>query len=270
MAFAPTSSVWARFLSAPDVLAPPCCGFCGAAPAEGLSAICAECLTRLEGERYPSCRQCSAVLPAPAERCGACLARIDFPLRGAMGLFRYQGIGRNVIRNLKRDHDGVIARSLAEAWILQDRSRARDAWLETIEVVVCIPQRPRFPWEPKNVGPANLAQAIGGRLGIPLKTRVLRARKWLRKQHELSVRQRQVNVRRAFRVDVQKDIKSRAVLVVDDVMTSGATICSAAQTLLDAGAREVWGAVAARGQAFGAIHPYSTGRISSQSASDRK
>ena len=118
---------------------------------------------------------------------------------------------------------------------------------------MCIPQRLRFPWEAKNVGPTNLSNALATMLGIPAKPGALRTRKWLRKQHELSVRQRQVNVRLAFRVHAPADINNRAVLLVDDVMTSGATLCSAAESLLHAGAREVWGVVAARGQAFLAL-----------------
>lgn len=253
------SSVWRRLLSgSPDLLAPPSCGFCGAAPNEGLRAICATCLRRLEAERYPACGQCGAVLAAPAARCGACLARPDYPLRGTLSLFRYQGLGREVIWKLKREQDGIIAQALAEAWRIHDQQAAGGGFLSAVEVIVCIPQRLRFPWEAKNAGPNNLSSALATMLGIPAKPGALRARKWLRKQHELSVRQRQVNVRRAFRVHAPADINNRAVLLVDDVMTSGATLCSAAESLLHAGAREVWGAVAARGQAFGATHPYAS------------
>src|SRR5690349_9278124 len=119
MVVAHPPSRWRRWLSnAPRVVAPDTCGFCGAAPAEALAAICPACLERIASERYPACGQCSAVLASPMPRCGACLAAKDYPLRGAIALFRYQGIGRTVIHKLKRDVDGVIARSLAEAWRL--------------------------------------------------------------------------------------------------------------------------------------------------------
>jgi predicted amidophosphoribosyltransferase len=220
-------------------------------------------LRRLEAERYAACDQCAAVLSAPAARCGACLARSHYPLRGTLSLFRYHGLGREVIWRLKRDQDGVIAQGLAEAWRIRDHQTAGGSSLSAVEVIVCIPQRLRFPWEAKNAGPTNLSQALATMLGIPAMPGALRTRKWLRKQHELSVRQRQVNVRRAFRVHAPADINNRAVLLVDDVMTSGATLCSAAEALLHGGAREVWGAVAARGQAFGATHPYAAKQNSS-------
>lgn len=258
------STVWRKILSgSPDLLAPPNCGFCGAAPNEGLRAICASCLRRLDAERYAACGQCAAVLASPAARCGACLARTDYPLRGTLSLFRYQGLGREVIWKLKRDHDGIIAQGLAEAWRIRDEHTVSGGFLGAVEVIVCIPQRLRFPWEAKNAGPTNLSNALAAMLGIPAKPGALRTRKWLRKQHELNVRQRQVNVRRAFRVHAPADINNRVVLLVDDVMTSGATLCSAAESLLNAGAREVWGAVAARGQAFGATHPYAAKQNSS-------
>jgi predicted amidophosphoribosyltransferase len=260
-------SSWFRLLgSASELLAPPCCGFCGAVPKENFRAICAVCHSRLEGERYPACGQCAAVLASPTEKCGACLGRADFPLRGVTGLFRYQGVGRNLILKLKRDHEGVIAQSLAEIWLDRAQTRADAGWLEGIDLVTCIPQRLRLPWEGRNAGPVNLARAIGRLLGQPAAPFALQVRKWMRRQHDLNMRQRQRNVRRAFRVRREQDIKGRAILVVDDVMTSGATLCSAAQTLLDAGASEVWGAVAARGQTFGGAGSITATKSSSPSA----
>jgi predicted amidophosphoribosyltransferase len=239
--------------SAAELLAPACCGFCGSVPAEGWRSVCVSCRDRLETERYAGCAQCAAVVASPVERCGGCLGRSDYPLRGVTGLFRYQGIGRDVVLRMKRDRVGVLASSLTEVWVERARGRANSDWVASIDLVTCIPQRPRFPWEAKNVGPGNMARGIGERLGKPVIENVLGVRKWMRRQHDLNVRQRLRNVRRAFRVRREQDIKGRAILVVDDVMTSGATLCSAAQTLLDAGASEVWGAIAARGQAFGAV-----------------
>jgi predicted amidophosphoribosyltransferase len=270
MAIFPSISICRGLLrGAGELLAPPSCGFCGARPQEGRRAICATCGERLKQEFYPACARCAAALPSPTDRCGACMARRDFPLRGATAILRYAGAGRDLVLRLKRDSDGVLAQAAAEMWLLRTSQRADAAEWAAIDLVTCIPQRPRFPWEPRNAAPSQLARALGGLLEKPVALRLLRVRKWLRPQHRLSTRQRQRNVRRAFRVAAGEDIKGRSILVVDDVMTSGATLCSAAQTLLDAGAREVWGAVTARGEAFGAT-PYVDSQTSARLSSRRK
>lgn len=253
MASPTAQSPWFRVIGRlGEILAPSSCGLCAAAPAEGKQALCADCSQRLLAEAYPACDRCAAILAKPTSCCGACRSNAAFPLRGVTALFRYQSVGRDLIWRLKRDQDGVLAHSLAEHWLERVRMRSDAPRATAIDFVTCIPQRPRFPWESRNVGPRFLAESIAQRLGVRANVSVLAVRKWMRRQHELTARQRVRNVRRAFRVRHEADIKDRAILIVDDVMTSGATLCSAAQTLLDGGAREVWGAVAARGQAFGA------------------
>jgi ComF family protein len=67
-------------------------------------------------------------------------------------------------------------------------------------------------------------------------------------QAGLTPRQRRLNVRGAFSVSDPSKIKMRHVLLVDDILTTGATARSAAQALLDAGAASVWVATLARAQ----------------------
>jgi ComF family protein len=65
-------------------------------------------------------------------------------------------------------------------------------------------------------------------------------------QAGLTPRQRRLNLRRAFSVSDPSQIKLRHVLLVDDILTTGATARSAAQTLVEAGAASVWVATLAR------------------------
>jgi ComF family protein len=67
-------------------------------------------------------------------------------------------------------------------------------------------------------------------------------------QAGLTPRQRRLNVRGAFLVADQSKVKERHVLLIDDILTTGATARAAAQTLLGAGAASVWVATLARAQ----------------------
>lgn len=65
-------------------------------------------------------------------------------------------------------------------------------------------------------------------------------------QTNLNGRERLMNVKQCFAVANRDMVKDRSIILIDDVITTGATMLSAADALLEAGAREVWGAVVAR------------------------
>jgi ComF family protein len=70
-------------------------------------------------------------------------------------------------------------------------------------------------------------------------------------QAGLTPRQRRLNLRGAFSVDAPSRIKAKHILLVDDILTTGATARAAAQALVNAGAASVWVAVLARAQRTG-------------------
>jgi predicted amidophosphoribosyltransferase len=96
-------------------------------------------------------------------------------------------------------------------------------------------------------GPDLLVEAIGRRLSIPTATDLLVCRRRTRKQGTLLPSERFLNVRNAFAVSWGYDIGDAHVLLVDDVMTTGATAGEAARTLRRAGADRVTVAIVARG-----------------------
>ena len=76
-------------------------------------------------------------------------------------------------------------------------------------------------------------------------------------QAGLTPRQRRLNVRGAFSVSDRKQVAGRDVLVIDDILTTGATARAAAKALMDAGAASVWVATLARAQRAAGFDPYS-------------
>jgi ComF family protein len=67
-------------------------------------------------------------------------------------------------------------------------------------------------------------------------------------QASLQPRQRRINLEHAFRVARPQQVKGRAILLIDDIVTTGATARACAQSLLDAGAATVFVAALARAQ----------------------
>ena len=97
----------------------------------------------------------------------------------------------------------------------------------------------------------NQAERLGRRLSaalqIPLHSRVLKRAAPTRTQTQLSRAERAANVRRAFTLRPNGSLKGRAIVVVDDVLTTGATASACAKVLRDAGASRVCAWTVARG-----------------------
>ncbi len=82
-----------------------------------------------------------------------------------------------------------------------------------------------------------MAQAASSVLGVPLNTQLLVRKGWQRPQKGLSRKARLQNLAQAFQLN--GDVGGRAVMLIDDVSTTGATIETAAKVLLAGGARKV-------------------------------
>lgn len=223
------------------------CAACGTNEpvGEGFCQACARELLSLAALNY--CPRCGVTvgpgLPAGEDGCSACppvmprferLVRVGphaGPLRQAIHQMKYR-FGAH-----RPEH---LARLLAEA--VRARCQA-----EALDVVLPLPMHWLRRLSRGQNHSAALAGGVAARLGLPVGEELLRVRNTPPQVH-LPRSQRIANVRGAFAVTRRRPIQGASVLLVDDVVTTGATANEATRALLAAGARRVTVAVCAKAE----------------------
>jgi ComF family protein len=208
--------------------------------------LCDGCGRALAPADWRGCPRCGAAVETveTEEACVKCRAvRLWFDTVIPLGA--YADTLRQVVLRMKRPSEellaGVMGRLLA---------RRRGPALEAVEADVVIPV-PMFwaRWLGRGTNsPTTLAWCVGRGLGLPVLDRALvRVRNTL-PQPELPPGQRFQNVRGAFRWRRGYDIHGTRVLLVDDILTTGATCSEIGRVLKKAGASRVAVAVVARAE----------------------
>jgi ComF family protein len=119
--------------------------------------------------------------------------------------------------------------------------RAGDEIMAEVDAIVPVPLHWRRLWTRRFNQSAMLAAAVSAASGIPMVTAALKRVKATVQQVGLSRSERAANVQGAFRVPEQgrAAVAGRRLIVLDDVLTSGATVEGCARALLRAGAKNV-------------------------------
>lgn len=236
------------------------------------AARCAVCDEPLDAPtRGIVCRKCrdrtSRIRPPVCDRCGVPVARADTTAMAFCGACRLTG-GPATVRRSAGLHAGTL-RSMIHAFkydgrrslggLLAEWMREVGAdWLLETDAVVPVPLHPLRRWKRG----FNQAADLAASLGPPMVHAIRRARR-TRPQVELSREVRLRGLRGAFTLTrrtagrpTRAAIRDRSILVVDDVITTGATVDACAEILREAGARQVRALSVA--QAVAREHP--TGR----------
>jgi ComF family protein len=162
-----------------------------------------------------------------------------------LSLGMYEGALRRAVLRMKRPWGETLAMAISHS--LFDAVGEQLVKLAS-DVVAPIPMHwTRRLFRGTN-GPEIVAEVLGSRLGVPVARRLLVRRRKTRRQFNLPPSERFGNVRRAFRVAAGYHLKAVHVLLVDDILTTGATCSEAARTLLAAGAASVAVVVVARAE----------------------
>ncbi len=231
-----------------DLIYPPQCAICQA-DCTGPILLCENC-RRAVIDRRPACLRCAADIPAAADGQWSCpQCRKPAPrFQAAVRLGRYEGALRTSVLAIKRESAQPLAEALARLLVVE---RGAELAALGFDVVVPIPMHwARRIWRGVN-NPDTLARRLAERLAIPAAGHLLKRRRRTRPQTGLTRSWRLHNVRGAFQASRHDDLPGARVLVVDDVMTTGATASEAAGVLRQAGAAFVGVAVLARAEGLG-------------------
>jgi len=228
-------------------LYPEICQVCSnarATPAE--SYVCSACRGKIRFIDPPFCQRCGLPFEGAITQAFECSNCRDSEL--AFSYARAAVFARDTALDLI--HRFKYQRALwfepLLAGLLIDRAvsgLAENSW----DMIVPVPLHPTKQREREFNQAQRLAARLSRATGIPLATRLVRRVLPTRTQTLLSREERQANVRNAFAIRPHQHLDGERIVLVDDVLTTGATTSACAKTLLSAGAAEVCVWTVARG-----------------------
>lgn len=231
-------SIARRLLAAAaDTLLPPRCLAC-TGPVDSHGVLCGPCWQQIRFIHPPVCEALGVPLPVdlgePTLSAAAIADPPDYDRARAATI--YDGTARRLIHLFKYS-DRLEMRRLLGRWM----ANAGTQLLTDADVIVPVPLHPRrLLWRRYNQA-ALLALELGRMSARPVEPFILRRRRRTEAQVGLTEAQRRANVAGAFAVPPRRRqrIEGRSVLLIDDVITTGATVNACARVLKRAGAARV-------------------------------
>ena len=222
-------AVYRGFWNALDWIYPPVCAGCGA-PGDRLCSVCDEKIALISGK---ICQVCGEPISSRGDVCEVC-SKNRPSFTSLRSLAKYAGVTRECIHALKYENNQALgeffSRRLEKIVLTED-------W--QIDLVLPVPlSRQRLAERGYNQA-ALVAKPLALRLGCVYNPFGLKRTRDTKSQVGLSGEERRRNVVGAFAA-LPEIVSGKAILVVDDVMTTGATMEACARALLDGGAETVY------------------------------
>jgi ComF family protein len=219
------------------LLYPPTCIACQAATGEP-HALCADCWAGIRFIERPYCERLGTPFAVDLGQPLLSPAAIaDPPVFGrARAVAEYDGTASLLVHRLKYNDRPELARALGVMM-----ARAGAELLGETDVIVPVPLHRWRLWRRRFNQAMALAARVSAESGVSCDPFLLARVKHTRRQVGLTRAQRQENLQGAFRVppDAKGRLKGKRVLLVDDVLTTGATANAASRALLRGGAASV-------------------------------
>lgn len=212
------------------LLYPNTCWTCGTLMPIDDGPVCATCLPGLTHDPFPTCPRCSSTVGPHLvlENCPECRNEI-FAFDGARRMGPYAGLLREVILRMKHWTGEDLAEVVAGVWA--KRMLAHVAPLSP-DLVVPVPLHWWRRWRRGFNACDILATALARELKIPCNLRLLKwARATAQQRDQASAAARKANVKHAFNTTSDMDLRGKTILLIDDVLTTGATAHEAARAL---------------------------------------
>ncbi len=220
-----------------DLLLPPLCLACDARVTEH-GTLCAKCWSDIQFIAAPYCGTCGAPFDTPVgegEICAACLTNppIYAAARSAM---LYDDASKRLILGFKHGDRIHMVHTLA-GWM----QRAGHELWQDADLIMPVPLHRWRLFKRRYNQAALLAKSLGEATGKHVLVDGLLRLKPTPTQGHRNRKERQANVKGAFGINPHHltAIKDKNIILIDDVLTTGATLNECSRTLLDAGAKSV-------------------------------
>lgn len=222
-----------------DLVYPPLCILCRE-PVGEPDSLCAACWSGLHFIDGPICAACGLpfeVDPGAGTLCGACIARPPH-FDGARAILRYDDASKKPVLALKHADRLDLVPAFAR-WL----ERSGRPFLTGCDLIVPVPLHRFRLWKRRYNQAAELTRTLARATGLPANPLLLERRKPTPSQGTMpSAKARRRNVLGAFAVPKARrgEVKGKTILLVDDVLTTGATADACARALKRAGAAAVY------------------------------
>ncbi|HPI14166.1 MAG TPA: ComF family protein [Spirochaetota bacterium] len=228
--------IGAFLMALADVLFPARCSSCGRPAPYASNLLCRECRDAI-GPLGDHCDRCSGV--ETADGCGFCGNRRFYPIRHIAAV-EYDGPVEKALHGLKFSGRRRLHLPLAELLLASITKAACE-----VDVVTAVPMNRAKKWKRGYNQSELIARHMARELGRPF-VPLLKENPRSRTQRKLHIRERFLNVLGRYRAINRAAALGKRVLLVDDVLTTGATINECARMLTEGGAAGVISATVAR------------------------
>jgi ComF family protein len=230
-----------------DLLFPPSCSSCQQSLDEPFAEhlLCERCTLTMSPSGIARCPRCgmrfAPGVPQGAN-CGYCRDfRQEYDAVWALG--EYEGSLRHAVLRGKRPTGQILVKALTQRFA-EVHGEALRAWRPDLIVPTPLHWLRRV-WRGAN-NSDTIGETLAAELKVPCAPFGLKRLRFTRPQAGLPQRERRTNVRGAFRASKRCDFREARVLLVDDILTTGATLGEMAKTVRQAGASAVAAVVLAR------------------------
>ena len=225
-----------------DILFPKICPICLKESPDQTIQICNPCNKSLSYIGSLTCTGCGGNLDTALDICSDCLSTTR-SWRKAFTVYEFSGRAREIIHRLKYKGETALVRFLGFALFesLTNRCNMRDY------TYICpVPLHP-FKVMRRGFNQSSLIAIELSKFSDTPVANLLKRVRWTSPQTHLTRKDRLKNLRKSFKIKKKVDLKNMNIIVVDDVLTTGATLEACVRVLIDAGAQAVDIVTLARG-----------------------
>lgn len=206
-------------------------------------AVCVHCIGLINRPPAPYCIYCGRPVDTAGCACDDCLKKKP-AFSKAYSVSLYEGIIKDLILQLK--YQGKLALSVSLSGLVSDFLYDNPDILEGVNMVTFVPMKTSRIIKRGFNQSKILAKHLSDSYGIPMADCIEKVAA-TRNQNELSREDRLSNLKNAFRKSGTTNLAGKTVLIIDDVMTTGATLNECSLALIRAGAADVRCLTLARG-----------------------